>query len=87
MAVVDVFLGVVKAVVFIYDIVTFPVYQVGDTTTPETILLAQLELLHFQVIQRPWETKFKDKQPLGKVSISAMEPIDPNPKSSMFRFE
>lgn len=28
MAVVDLILGVVKAVVFIYDIVTFPVYQV-----------------------------------------------------------
>ena len=27
MAVVDIFLGMVKAVVFIYDIVTFPVYQ------------------------------------------------------------
>ena len=31
MAIVDVFLGVVKAVVFIYDIVTFPVYQVSET--------------------------------------------------------
>ena len=31
MAVVDVFLGVVKAVVFIYDIVTYPVYQVSLT--------------------------------------------------------
>ena len=82
MAVVDVFLGVVKAVVFIYDIVTFPVYQVGDTTTPEKRLLAQL--VHFQVIQRPWETKFKDKQPLGKVSIGALELIDL--KSSMVRF-
>ena len=30
MAVVDIFLGVVKAVVFIYDIVTFPVYQVRE---------------------------------------------------------
>lgn len=30
MAVVDLFLGVVKAVVFIYDLVTFPVYQVSD---------------------------------------------------------
>ena len=34
MAVVDVFLGVVKAVVFIYDIVTFPVYQVSETRPP-----------------------------------------------------
>ena len=83
MAVVDVFLGVVKAVVFIYDIVTFPVYQVGDTTTPETILLAQR--VHFQVIQRPWETKFKDKQPLGKVCMDDLKLIDL--KSSTLKFE
>ena len=38
MAIVDVFLGVVKAVVFIYDIVTFPMYQVSETNVHMSML-------------------------------------------------
>ena len=38
------------------------------------------KLMPFQMMQRPWEIKFKDKQPLGKVSVSsairASVPID-----------